>query len=359
MIYHWKSLLLTFGLSLLLCVNIFSSVSLVNDQEIEIREIGQFDTPGRVRDVVVIGEIAYLADMGRLPIGTNARLLTLDISNPYQPTKLGEFASDGSPHHIFVDALRETAFVADNIGGLKIISVSDPTSLTEIGHFDGVINDLDVVDNTIYAVDYVNGLIVLDSSNLTHPTEITRFTDFKNAQPIDIFNNYVYVTDRNGLTVLDGTNHSNIEELARFHYSAYNIDFDDSTAYMACDNGFFICNISNPLNITEIGSSLNGSYLIDVYVKEDLAIISDKNEGIKVLNISDPSHPVQIAHYFDGGDALDFFIEDDLIYVADGEDGLEILQISGLTSKSTETIPGFQFVFLLVSITIVLTRRKK
>ena len=146
---------------------------------------------------------------------------------------------------------------------------------------------------------------------------------------------------------------------AEYHYYAYNIDFSDSAAYMACDDGFVICDISNPLNIIEIGSSLNGSYLIDVYVNDTLAIISDRNEGIKVLDISDPSQPVQIAQYFDGGDALDIFVVDDLIYVADGDDGLEILQITGLPSESTKTTPGFQLVFLLVSLAIVLTRKKK
>ncbi|MFX1512760.1 MAG: LVIVD repeat-containing protein [Promethearchaeota archaeon] len=308
--------------------------------DIIIQEIGQIDTSGRVRDVVVIEDIAYVADMGVLPLGTNAGFLTIDVSNPSQPVKLGEFSDGGSAHHLFNNTEKEVVFIADNVGGFEVISISDPLNPTKIGHFNGHFNDLDVKGDIVYTTDYFQGLVVLDVSNLTHPIELGRYTDLIPCQPIHVVDNIAYLTGTDVLHVLDVTDPTNITKIAQYDYKTSNIQIIENSAYMACKNGFFICDVSNPHEIVEIGSGLIGDYLIDIYVKGDISILSDRYNGIKILNISDPSNPTVITGYNDGGDSLDIYVVGDLIYVANGEDGLEILKISGLYETTTASSPS-------------------
>ncbi len=355
-------------------------------QNIVISEIGHIDTPEFARGVFVKGDIAYVTDMGAA-MTVNNGLFIYNVSDPQNPTEIGHFYDGGRAHRIFVrdDGI---VIIGDNIGGLEIINASDPYNPTKIGQFNGqYLNDFTIRGDLVYASDFLIGLRVIDISNLTHPTEIGRFDDLTRTQPIILHNNLVYVSDTNGMKILNVTDPSNITELAQYDYKVSDIQFVGNLAYMACSghwtepegNGFKIFNITNPLNLVELGSFHDGGHPIDVEIIGDIAILSDMDEGIEVINVSNPSHPVKITQYYDGGNATNFQIIDDLIYVADGVDGLEILKIEGLPkiSSSTSTIsctvtsssstatsetkdaPSFESFLIIIGLVLLRARRRK
>ena len=85
----------------------------------EIIELGAIDTPGDANDVVVVGEIAYVAD-------GQAGLRIIDISNPEEPTEVGFFDTPGTALHVAISG--DYAYVADGPGGLCIVDISEPSS---------------------------------------------------------------------------------------------------------------------------------------------------------------------------------------------------------------------------------------
>lgn len=340
-----------------------------NDRRVILQELGQIDTPGLARDVVVRGDIAYVADMGSRtsPYGG---LLIFNVSNPENPTEMGHFYDGGRSHHLFIK--EGIILVADNTGGLEIINVSDPFHPQKIGEFQGVINDLDVQGNIVYATDWYEGLKVLDISNLTHPTEIGRFENVASPQPITVANNLAYVTDSNGLKILNVTDASNIAEIANYDFRVSNLQFIENTAYAVCSHsqpdssdGFKILDTSDLLNVTEVGTFHDGGKLIDLVVNaaEGVAFVSDRDDGIEVIDIRDPFHPTKIGQYYDGGNASNLQVVGDLVFVADGADGLEIIKIeyksattssssafSSLSSDTKSSGAGFELLFLLLSL---------
>ena len=85
----------------------------------EILELGTIDTPGDANDVVVVGDLAYVAD-------NQAGLRIIDISNPEEPTEVGFFDTPGTALHVAISG--DYAYVADGPGGLCIVDISEPSS---------------------------------------------------------------------------------------------------------------------------------------------------------------------------------------------------------------------------------------
>jgi hypothetical protein len=348
-----------------------SAVVQESGQQITLQEVGQIDTPGFARDVVVKGDIAYVADMGTAFGSSYGGLFIFNISDPSNPMAMGHFYDGGRSHQIVL--LDEVALVTDNTGGLEIFNISDPWNPDKISQFDAnYINDLAVQGTTVYVTDMIEGVIVLDISNLTNPMEIGRFeTEF--VQPITLVDNIIYLGGGEGLRVLNATDPSKITNLTYYDYNFNRVQFNGNTAYMTCsgswlehgpNDGFWVLDISDPLNFIEQGSYHDGGNLIDLHINKDrnIAIISDLVDGVGVLDISDLSNIKKIVNYYDGGNATDMHVVGDLIFVADGPDGLEILEITiedeTSSTTSTNSVLGFELLLAIMALLPFLVTKK-
>ena len=115
----------------------------------------QVSIGGVAEDVYVSGSIAYLADI-------NHGLAIIDVSDPANPTKLGQFDDDnGRAYDVYVSDT--IAYVAERGEGLEIIDVSNPTSPTELGQFDdgGNVQGVYVNGNIAYVADFGEGLVII------------------------------------------------------------------------------------------------------------------------------------------------------------------------------------------------------
>ncbi|MFW9993351.1 MAG: LVIVD repeat-containing protein [Candidatus Odinarchaeota archaeon] len=345
-----------------------SAIPQGNSQEITLQEMGQIDTPGFARDVVIreVGStiLAYVADMGTAFGSTYGGLLIYNVSNPQHPKAMGSFYDGGRSHHIFFIE-DDVALVTDNTGGLEIFNVSDPWNPDKISQFNAnYINDLAVQGTIVFVTDFLDGVIALDVSNLTNPVEIGLFS-IEHVQPIKIIGNLAYVSGSNNLILLNIMDPTNITEVARYDLQVSRIQTTGNTAYMACSgswlepaDGFKIMNITDPLNLEEIGSYHDGGHPIDLQVSGNTAFVSDGDEGIEVLDISNPSSIKEIAGYYDGGNATGIQVVGDLIFVADGPDGLEILRIIVNEGTTSPTAPGFGLFFATTALALVTIKWK-
>jgi len=77
--------------------------------------------------VAVVGNIAY--------IGSGPRLLVIDISDPANPTLLGQSPVLGD---IVQDVVVSSgyAYVADGEAGLQVINIADPANPVRVGGYD-------------------------------------------------------------------------------------------------------------------------------------------------------------------------------------------------------------------------------
>ena len=114
-------------------------------------EIGAYETPAWAVGVSVVGDYAFVAD-------EVDGLVVIDISDPSAPTRMGAYDTPGYAKD--VDVVGSYAYVADGSAGLRIIDVSHPVTPTEVGGFDtpGSARGVDVVGSYAYVADNSAGL---------------------------------------------------------------------------------------------------------------------------------------------------------------------------------------------------------
>ncbi|MBY8998698.1 MAG: hypothetical protein KGD60_13290 [Candidatus Thorarchaeota archaeon] len=144
--------------------------------------------------------IAYIAGHGRIR--------TVNVSDPYHPTLLGQTIESSSTlwDPSVSNSTIYTANHSGDDGELLIFDASDPSNIEEIGEFDseGTFQSFFVQDSLLYAVDFEYGLYILDVTDSTSPVEIERFSD---GQPWDvtICDGLVYLVGTEGLQILQVT----------------------------------------------------------------------------------------------------------------------------------------------------------
>ena len=327
-------------------VSTFSSYS---TDSLSLTKIGQIDTVGQAYQTIIKDNIAFVTDIGRDTNPTGG-LYIFNISDPTHPSQLSHFYDGGRSHQMvfFNDSI---LLIADNTGGLEIFDVSNLTNPIKIGNYVGAnyINGLAIRNTTAFATSFTDGVIVIDFSNFTFPVEISRFP-MTYKQPIILDNDVAFVSGLNDLSVLDISNVSSISEIKSYDYEISDFFINSSTALVTCSGsllseaqGFKILNISNPLNITEVGSFNNGGHPVGLIPYNSFVFIADHDNCVEVLDISNPLHISQIADFFDGGNAFNIAIVEELVFVADGTNSLEILQIKNIhssPSSSSSTSPS-------------------
>ncbi|MBN2386777.1 MAG: right-handed parallel beta-helix repeat-containing protein [Anaerolineales bacterium] len=105
------------------------------------------------QDVVVVGNIAYLAEYNILR--------TVDVSDPTHPRGLGHVFTPGELYDVAVTG--NTAYLAVSGQGLETADVSDPTEPVLTGGFDtiGIAHGVVTSDDYVFLADGPNGLVIL------------------------------------------------------------------------------------------------------------------------------------------------------------------------------------------------------
>jgi hypothetical protein len=137
-------------------------------------------------------------------IGVGNQLVVLDVSNPLNPTLIGQ--TDILPDSVGDVAITGNyAFVANEHGGLRVIDVSNPANPIEVGFYDtpGYAHDVVLAGNYAYVADTWGGLRVIDISNPINPTEVGIY-DTPRALGVAVVGNYAYIADyEEGLRIVD------------------------------------------------------------------------------------------------------------------------------------------------------------
>lgn len=296
--------------------------------------LGSVDTPGSANDVVVVDNIAYVAD-------GSSGLQIIDVSNPESPEIIGSVDTPGYANGVTVE--NGIAYVADRYSGLQVIDVSDPSEPNIIGSVDTPHEAcaVTVAANIAYVSDFYSGLQVIDVSNPSAPKIIGSVDTPGWAWGVAVAGRVAYVADRDsGLQVIDVSDPSepNIIGSVDTPDSAYDVSVSCGFAYVASNySGLQVIDVSNP-EIPEIVSSVETrAWAEGVTVAGDIAYVADYS-GLQIINVSNPSIPENIGFVETPDDARAVTVEGAIAYVADRDSGLQIINVS---NSSVPLIVGF------------------
>ncbi len=162
-------------------------------------EMGHCDLPGYGCGICVAGSYAYVACHG-------SGLRVIDVSNPALPNEVGVYDTPGIAYDVYL--LGTYAYIADGSSGLRVLDVSIPTSPNEISFSDTPddANGIYVVDSYAYVADY-SSIRVIDVSDPSSLVEVGSCWDGGDepayrVDDIYVVKPFVYVSGGNSLWIV-------------------------------------------------------------------------------------------------------------------------------------------------------------
>lgn len=287
--------------------------------------LGGFNTAGDAKNIVVVGNYAYVAD------GANG-LVILNIADPKNPVLAGSFDTAGTANDVAVS--NGYAYVADGSDGLVVINVSNPAAPALSGSYSkaGVAEGVSVQSNCVYLVSGTNGLVVFDISNpalLQYKGKT--YNELRSMHDVFIQQNSAYV--------------AMYEDLKRFNVS--NPVPASILADAAASGGLTLWNVTgihgdgsviaaaagvNGIRLMNTNLAVLGSYNTDgtasgVFVSGNYVYVADGTNGLVVLDITTPASPIPVVHVLTAGPASGVFVGGGHVYVTEGSSGMEIFSI--------------------------------
>jgi hypothetical protein len=244
----------------------------------------------------------------------------------------------GSSNALGVQARGEYLYIADGNGGFRVFDIAQ---LNQKGFSEKMVTApvSPLGQNTNVSTRYATA--VAAPSTLAVDPVRTRNPQ-NEEQPIHPLYGYIYITDREeGLvvataaTLLDGNPSNNfLQRAAAFNpegrlRGATNLAIAGNYAYLTCDRGLVLVDISQPLT-PRIVSEVAAPQVVRptaVAVQFRYAFVTDA-EGLKVIEISAPERPrfVQAAT-LKIAEARNVYVARTYAYVAGGAEGLVVVDV--------------------------------
>ena len=288
---------------------------------------GSASVGGRASAVSLAGNFLWVAaDYGGVRV--------FDVSNPSAPWMARSLIVPGLARGIVVGG--NHAYVAA-LTEFVVLTAGNPASVALAGQLflSGFSASADVAGNHLYLADDVAGLQVLDVSDPSQPTLTTNLAFRSGVQDVRVEGQYAYFTHHGGLSVLNVSNPGNPQQIAEYKLSWTLESFclAGNLAYTVNGNaGLEIIDISNPARPALIGNVTAATAAVDVFVVGDYAYVADWQGGLKIVNVSDPRRPVLTGVADTPGDASDVYVKAGYAYLVDTFGGLQIIDVRNPSS---------------------------
>jgi len=159
------------------------------------------------------------------------------------------------------------------------------------------------------------------------------------AQDIDIINDTAYLIQKgpNRLETLNVSQALSPVHINTVHriFSPQVIQIQGTIAYVAESSKLILFDISNPMNVNEIGSSYNLPTLavgMDVY--DAIAYVAHQSSGLSLINVTNTSNPSFLSIYDTPVSAWDVLVSGHIAYVCDSSSRIQILDVSNSSLPS-------------------------
>jgi hypothetical protein len=324
----------------------------------DIRDIADATTPLTVFDgdegwkqgvaVAVVGDNAYVAAEENL-------LKVVDVSNPSDVVEIGNMTFVPSHLPLSVTAVASTgdyAYVAQAPFGfagvdIEIVNVADPTNPVHAATYNDANNlvgvtAMQVVGDLLYTVKDGFGLRIYDVSTPLAPFPAANYNS-GSATACAVDGQVTYLALNAGVFVLDTSASPTITKIGEYITpgSAASLALDpvDDRLYVADDgSGLLVLDVSTPSTPVKLGDVTSFTTARDVAVSGGFAYVAGTNE-IHIIDVSDPSAPVE-AGAFDktSGGALRVLTRGNDVFVLERNAGLYSLANNGIATAARKPV---------------------
>ncbi len=221
---------------------------------------GQFDTPGYATNIDIKGSFAFVADapVREADAWAYGSLRIIDISDPANMVEVGAFDTPGWENAVVVNG--GYAYVADGDGGVRIIDVIDPANPVEVGFFDTtgsaqtVVLDIKQSASHLYVVSSSGSAQIVDLANPVEPQVLGNLTTSDRIIAVEVVGNRAYaVGGSGGLTIFDVSNPAAPVQIGVFDTTAEGVSVMAGRAYLfGPEIGLRTVDVTEPGAMTEV-----------------------------------------------------------------------------------------------------------
>jgi len=259
---------------------------------LNVRLIGNCDTPGLAMGVAVRGDCAFVADW-------SSGLRVITVADPAHPTEVGH--SDGPDSALALVVSGGYAYVVGMQAGLRVISVEDSTHPIEVGRYDtpGLATSVAVNGDYAYVADLDSGLWVISVTDPANPTEVGHWQESGGmTADIAVAGHFVYVVDYlHGLRVISVADPASPVEVGHNDSVGFAaVAVEGGYAYVGNnENGLFVVSLADSARPVEVGWCNTHEPVQSVAVGDYACAIGSSR--LCVVSRSDPAHPDTVGHY--------------------------------------------------------------
>ncbi len=279
--------------------------------------------PGQARNVAAVGNTVYLL--------RGVHMLLLDVSDPANPTLLGDYASDSYLETAVI--VGATAFLTAGTGGLEVVDVTNPAAPVRIGQYvtPGVAKGIVVQNGIAYVTVMQDGLHLLDVQNPAALQQLGLYAYANIGDAVQVSQGRALIAGKDkNLVILDVTQPEEPTWQGVFDGpgSPTRLRLQGAHAFVTdAEDGLWILDISDPAHIAPLSVFDTPDIPQNVTVGDGLAYVADGDSGLQILDVSDASQPALVGSYDTAGYAFDVAISNTLAYVADGP-RLSVIDVS-------------------------------
>ena len=196
-------------------------------------------------------------------------------------------------------------------------------------------------DNYIYIGCSGEGIMVVDISDPMNPIQVLTYDIQGFIRDLAVQGDYLYYVNIDGFYAYDISNPLQLNQIGFWNSNnrAENFALYNGYAYVSdYDDGIKIFDLTDPSNLTPINTiNLNSTSKIDIdpIIRNDKLIISDKHwNEIMVYDLTDPTNPLMCSDCRWNKYTLDMELFGDYLYCANGEDAWDLHGLSVLDFSS-------------------------
>ncbi len=304
--------------------------------------IGAIDTSGTTYDVVVTGDICYVAD-------DTGGLQCIDITDPTNPTIIGYFNGSVAGTIQYLEIQGDTLYCS-NTTHLLSLNVSDPTNpipLDIIDPFGSVCRNLEAVGDILYMALSSMGFGAYNISDPSNIVELDTVTTSNLTFDISIYGDVLVLLDSKNIGLYNISDPTNLPSTAlstipnpnpASHTTNGELTLAGNIAYVVSGGTGANMDFFRTINITDCRNpQVLQTLILDenaygIALDGDLAYVANYNDDLKCYNIANPTDITEISQATHLGQAWHVATAGEVAYVAAMTAGLRCIRVSTLTS---------------------------
>ncbi|MDD5088827.1 MAG: FlgD immunoglobulin-like domain containing protein [bacterium] len=239
-------------------------------------ELGYYEMDWAYGDLDLVGSVAYLTTHGYDCVRA------VDVSDPAAPTLISRFHTDDYDIHYRMAVNGHYGYLVEN-NGLRILDLSDPADLREVGFFTQNLGNAQIAAGNGYA--FINGsshqLLALSLTDPLSPVVVGSYPLDNYCVGMTVSDGVLYTATPNKLWVFSATSFANWAPLGQnamdneFGLYLKNLSVQSKFAYLTAMQGLYVFDVNDPAAPRLVGQHVTPGTALAVAATGTVAVVAD------------------------------------------------------------------------------------